>query len=61
MSLRLYYIHMYNPLVIHQDVKPLNIMHCLRKYLLSDFGIAKTVDNLYTLIRTNSYIALEVW
>jgi serine/threonine protein kinase len=58
-SLGLYYIHTRNPPIIHQDIKPLNIMYSLGKYLLGDFGIAKTVDNSHALVGTNSYIAPE--
>ncbi|KAH8746985.1 hypothetical protein F5882DRAFT_312120, partial [Hyaloscypha sp. PMI_1271] len=59
--LRLHYIYTYDPPIIHRDVKPSNIMRRLGKYLLGDFGIAKTVDNSYTLVGTNSYIAPELW
>jgi serine/threonine protein kinase len=60
-SLGLHYIHTYDPPIIHRDVKPSNIMYRLGKYLLGDFGIAKTVDNSHTLVETNSYMAPEVW
>jgi serine/threonine protein kinase len=36
-------------------------MHRLGKYVLGDFGIAKTVDNTHTLVGTNSYMAPELW
>lgn len=36
-------------------------MRRLGKYLLGDFGIAKTVDNSHTLVGTNSYMAPELW
>jgi serine/threonine protein kinase len=36
-------------------------MRSLGKYLLGDFGIAKTVDNSHALVGTNSYMAPEVW
>jgi serine/threonine protein kinase len=51
----------YNPPIIHRDIKPSNILHRLGKYLLGDFGIAKTVDNSHTLVGTNSYRAPELW
>jgi serine/threonine protein kinase len=60
-SLGLDYIHTYNPPIIHRDIKPSNILHCRGKYLLGDFGIAKTVDNSHTLVGTNSYRAPELW
>jgi hypothetical protein len=39
----------------------LNILYYYEKYLISDFDIAKTIDNLYTLGGTNSYIPPELW
>jgi serine/threonine protein kinase len=60
-SLRLDYIHTYNPPIIYRDIKPSNILHCRGKYLLGDFGIAKTVDNSHILVGTNSYRAPELW
>ena len=52
--------HTYNALIIYRDVKPSNIIRCLGKYLLSDFGIAKTINNSYTLVGKNSYRALAL-
>jgi serine/threonine protein kinase len=60
-SLGLHYIYTYNPPIIYRDIKPSNIIYYLRKYLLGDFGITKIIDNSYTLVRINSYIAPEVW
>jgi serine/threonine protein kinase len=60
-SLGLNYIHTFNPPIIHRDIKPSNILYCYKKYLISDFDIAKTVDNLYTLGETNSYMLPELW
>ncbi len=58
--LRLDYIYTYNPPIIYRDIKPLNILYRLRKYLLSNFSITKTINNSYTLVRTNSYRAREL-
>lgn len=59
-SLGLDYIHTYNPPIIHRYIKPSNILYYLKKYLLSDFSIAKTVDNSYNLVKINSYKAPEL-
>jgi serine/threonine protein kinase len=60
-SLGLYYIYMYDLPIIYRDIKPSNIIHYLGKYLLSNFGITKIINNSHTLVGTNSYIAPEVW
>jgi serine/threonine protein kinase len=59
-SFRLDYIYIFNPPIIYRDIKPLNILYCFGKYLISDFNIAKTVNNLHTLSKINSYMPLEL-
>jgi len=57
------YVHTRNPPIIHRDIKPANIL-CQGsqgdKFLLTDFGIAKVVDTLKTLIGTTWYTAPKV-
>jgi hypothetical protein len=36
-------------------------MRYLKKYFISNFSIAKTIDNLHTLVKINSYMLLELW
>jgi serine/threonine protein kinase len=60
-SLGLHYIHTQDPPIIHRDIKPSNILFRQGKFLLSDFGIAKTVDNSHFCVGTNSYMAPEIW
>jgi serine/threonine protein kinase len=55
------YIHTHNPPIIHRDIKPSNILYDRGKYLLGDFGIAKTIDDSHNLVGTNSYRAPELW
>ncbi|KAG8428361.1 hypothetical protein J3459_003994 [Metarhizium acridum] len=54
------FVHSRNPPVIHRDVKPPNILYQGDRFLLTDFGIAKTVDTSDTLVGTERYMAPEV-
>ncbi len=58
-SFGLEYIHELG--IIHRDLKPSNILQRNGKYLISDFGIAKTVDSSCTFAGTRYFMPPEVW
>lgn len=54
------FVHTYNPQIIHQNIKPANILYQGDKFLLTDFGIAKVVDPSKTMAGSRWYVAPEV-
>ena len=44
------FVYTYNPLIIHRDIKFVNIFYHGDKFLLTDFGIAKIVDTSRTIV-----------
>ena len=55
------HVHKQTPAIIHRDIKPANILYQGYNFLLTDFGIAKTVDTSRTVAGTRRYLAPEIW
>lgn len=53
--------HVHTRGTIHRDVKPANILYKGGKFFLTDFGIAKNMDSLRTIIGTPPYAAPELF
>jgi serine/threonine protein kinase len=54
------FVHTRNPPIIHRDIKPPNILYWGNKFFLTDFGIAKFIDESNTIVGTQWYMAPEI-
>ncbi|KAH7108887.1 kinase-like domain-containing protein, partial [Dactylonectria estremocensis] len=47
--------------IVHEDIKPQNILYQGDEFFPTDFGIAKAVDTSMTMVGTEWYMAPKLW